>query len=273
MSPFKQIAPYYDILMNHVDYAAWVIYLGAIFERFEIEPRKILDLACGTGVPTLLLARQGYEVIGLDSSMEMLKEAQKKTKGQTTNSAFRIPNWILGDMRSFEISEKVDVVISFFDSLNYLLEEADLRNTFNSVFGALVEEGYFIFDMNTIFGLSQYWSKGTDVRDENGLLSVWRNSFNRRQKIAQLDLTLFVQSPSPPPLRKPASRSGRGDKGGLPVYERIDEFHEERGYSPREIELNLIAAGFQDIQIFKHLKFQVSTRTTNRIMVVAKKKG
>jgi ubiquinone/menaquinone biosynthesis C-methylase UbiE len=257
---FKHIAPYYDILMDHVDYAAWVIYLGAIFERFEIEPRKILDLACGTGVPTLLLARQGYEVIGLDNSMEMLKEAQKKTKGQTTNSAFRIPSWILGDMRSFEISEKVDVVISFFDSLNYLLEEEELRNTFNSVFRALVEGGYFIFDMNTIFGLSQYWSKGTDVRDENGLLSVWRNSFNRRQKIAQLDLTLFVH--------KESSKTGVS-----PVYERIDEFHEERGYSPREIELNLIAAGFQDINIFKHLKFQVSTRTTNRIMVVAKKNG
>jgi SAM-dependent methyltransferase len=202
-------------------------------------------------------------MIGLDSSIEMLQVAKSKVEAFSDEPLQEKVQFIQEDMRSFEVPEKVDVVISFFDSLNYLLEEDALRNTFDSVFRALVEGGYFVFDMNTIFGLSQYWSKGTDVREENGLLSVWRNSFNRRQKTARLDLTLFVREESP----------GRSTGEGSPVYYRIDEFHEERGYSPREIELNLMAAGFQDIHIYKHLKFQVSTRTTNRIMVVAKKNG
>ncbi len=261
--PFGEIAPYYDILMKRINYSGWVRYLGEIFERFRIKPRKILDLACGTGVPTLLLARQGYEIIGLDNSEEMLKVAQKKAECRIPNSKFRIPKWVLGDMRDFKIPERVDVVISLFDSLNYLLEEEDLRKAYSSVLNVLEEGGYFIFDMNTNFGFSQYWSKGSEVREEDGLLSIWRNNYNRERKIARLELTLFVQSPSYPPLIK-------GDKGGL-IYRRMDEVHEERGYPPKEIERLLKEAGFQEIHIFKHLQFQRSTRSTNRVMVVAKK--
>ena len=42
--------------------------------------KKILDLACGTGIPTLELAKRGYEVTGMDLHEEMLEVAKRKAK-------------------------------------------------------------------------------------------------------------------------------------------------------------------------------------------------
>jgi len=288
MKPFTKIAPYYDLLMKRVDYPGWVRYLHQIFERFGIKPRKILDLACGTGIPSLLLARQGYEVIGLDNSEEMLKVAMQNaelgdspkkeinllSRFQNLNSEIGRVRFIQADMRNFEIPEKVDVVISLFDSFNYLLTEKDLHKAYVSTYRALRKGGYFLFDMNTDFGLSQYWVNGTEIREIDGLLSIWRNSYDEKRKIARLDLTLFVpspplrkgdKSPSTPPLSK-------GDSGGF-YYQRIDEVHEERGYSTLEIENLLHDAGFGEVHLYRHLQFTPPLRSTNRVMVVAKKSG
>lgn len=257
--PFTKIAPYYDLLMCRVDYPGWIRYFIQIFERFRIMPKKILDLACGTGTPTLLLARQGYEMIGMDISKEMLEVANEKAKS-TLPSYNPTIRFIHGDIRDFDLEEKVDVVISLFDSLNYLLDEKDLLLSYASTYKTLREEGYFIFDMNTQFGLSQYGSNGKEVREVDGLLSIWRNSFDRNRKIARLDLTLFVKE----------ERRGREIP---PTYQRIDEVHEERGYAPEVIGKLLKEAGFEEIHLFKHLQFTPPIRTTNRVMVVARKGG
>ena len=79
MSAYGELARYYDGLTRDVDYTQWVAWYQKWFQRSEVPVNIVLDLACGTGTLTCLLAQAGYSMIGTDLSIEMLSEAQEKT--------------------------------------------------------------------------------------------------------------------------------------------------------------------------------------------------
>lgn len=246
--PFTRLAPYYDALMWDIDYQGWVSYILQICNRLSLSPNKILDLACGTGTCCIILAKKGYEVLGIDGSREMLKVAESKAEAEGVTVDFA-----LKDMRNFNLGEEADLVTCLFDSINYILEEKELLDCFKSVNSVLTRGGSFIFDMNTDYGLSTFWNGSTIVRDEKGVFSIWRNSYSSETKVARLDLTLFVTDES--------------------SYRRIDEVHLERGYSFYELRECLRETGFQETHLYHHLTFNKATRSSKRIMVVARKGG
>ncbi len=244
--PFTGIAPYYDALMWDIDYQGWIDYTLRLCEKFSLKPKKVLDLACGTGTCCLILAEKGYEVFGLDESEEMLRVAEKKVEARNVAARFA-----KADMRSFSFEEQVDLVTCIFDSINYIVDEQELVSCFKSVNSALSSPGLFIFDMNTEYGLSTFWAGSTMVRDEKGVFSVWRNSYDSDTKIARLDLTLFA---------------GEGE-----AYRRVDEVHLERSYSLDQLKSCLREAEFDKSYFYHHLTFSKPARTSKRVMVVAKK--
>ena len=141
VAPFTDFAAHYDDFMfKCVDYESWVKYVGKIFKTFKVKPKTILDLACGTGIPTLLFAKKGYRMIGIDSSQTMLDVLQKKINGYdiTTYRA---------DIRGFTIPAEVDAVICLYDSINYLLTGDDLKRCFGCVRCTLRKNGLFIFGL------------------------------------------------------------------------------------------------------------------------------
>lgn len=148
-SPFSGIAPYYDALMWDIDYVGWIDYTLKLCEKFSLKPKRVLDLACGTGTCCIILSEKGYEVVGIDGSREMLEVARRKTESQ--NSRVKL---VRGDMRSFTLEESVDLVTCIFDSINYILHENELESCFRSVNSVLSLGGLFIFDLNTDYGLS-----------------------------------------------------------------------------------------------------------------------
>ena len=75
MSSYESLALRYDALTADVDHEAWADYLEKHFSRSPIPVHTVLDLACGTGAVTCVLARRGYEMIGVDLSAEMLMVA------------------------------------------------------------------------------------------------------------------------------------------------------------------------------------------------------
>jgi hypothetical protein len=107
--------------------------------------------------------------------------------------------------------------------------------------------------MNTDYGLSTFWSGSTIVRDERGVFSVWKNSYNSKSRIARLDLTLFAKE---------------GDS-----HRRMDEVHLEKAYSLDEIKDCMKRAGLEEAGLYHHLTFSRPTRTSKRIMIVARKRG
>ncbi len=244
--PYTAIAPYYDLLMKDVSYDKWLWYIEELFKRFQHDPRRILDLACGTGTCSVLLAKQGYRVTGLDSSEAMLRVAREKARRERVRV-----NYTQQKMEDFSLSHRVDAVICLFDSVNYILDEGEMLNTYRCAIDTLVRGGLFIFDMNTEYGLAEGWGDPEFVKEEEGMVSIWRNEYDRVGKLARLALTLFV---------------AEGDH-----YLRIDEVHLEKAYSFRKVRNLLRRVGFADVYVYKHLTFKPLDAFAKRAMVVAKK--
>ncbi len=250
--PFEVFAEYYDEFMEKlVDYPSWVNYVVKIWQKEKVPVARVLDLACGTGIPTLILLKQGYEVTGLDISNSMLSVLRKKVSGEGLGKNLRIRE---GDMRDFQFAEKFDAVVSFYDSINYLTEETDLRRTFASVFSSLSAGGLFTFDINTIFCLEEVWDNHSLWRESENLLTHWQNEYDKEKQISTLHLRCWV----------------KGSSGGLSFFE---ERHEERGYELEVFERYLREVGFSEVNFYHHLTFRKPSFDTTRVMVVAKKGG
>ncbi len=243
--PFSKVADYYDTLMKGIDYSDWVDYTVELFKRFGHKPERVLDLACGTGTATLELARRGFEVTAIDLSSEMLEILKKKKEAHKIEI-------IKTDMQNFKLSHPVDAVTCFFDSINYLTEERELKRCFRCVYEALAEKGIFLFDMNTIYGLSKVWGTNTLIREIDNIYSVWRSVYDASKHISTLYLTLFV--------------------GDGKFYKRVEEVHQERAYPMEKIEELLLKAGFSTVDIFAHMTTSIFLDISSRVMIAAEKK-
>lgn len=243
-TPFATIAPYYDRLMSFVNYAGWIAYIEKIIELNRAPQDVILDLACGTGTCLQLWAERGHRVIGLDRSRAMLDVCRPRLAPY--------PDVLLmnADMRQFALARPVGVITCLYDSLNYLLTEADLLACFRSVRAALRDDGVFIFDMNTIHSLRDEWGSNTFQRRDEGLFSVWSNQYDARANISSLNITLHAR------------------RNGEEMI--LEEYHQERGYPLSAIEGLLREAGFEGA-LYRHLTFTPASELDLRVMGVARR--
>jgi SAM-dependent methyltransferase len=242
---FSRFAPYYDrFMIRYVNFPNWIKYVQRLLHRYHHRPRLILDVACGTGLPTMLLARQGYRVIGVDRSEAMLEVLRSKVTTEDVRT-------VHSDMRDFELPEPADVAISLYDSINYLLTPEDLTRCFQSVHRNLTPNGIFIFDMNTVYGLANYWGDRTTVRDVEDIHTIWHTRYDVETNISILHLTFYVFE-------------------GKQLV-RYDEIHEERGYHVPEIQSCLKAAGFREADFYGHGTFSPPAPDATRLMIVAQK--
>ena len=136
---YTSFAQVYDMFMDNVDYPAWSKYLIQLLKEYQVEDGLVLDLGCGTGNMTELLAEEGYDMIGVDNSEDMLEIASEKRAESGLNILY-----LLQDMREFELYGTVKAVVSICDSINYILEEDDLREVFSLVNNYLDPKGMFI---------------------------------------------------------------------------------------------------------------------------------
>ncbi len=165
---YSVIAPLYDRI-NGDQYAPYASFLQEAFRRFAgIPVREVLDLGCGTGGITALLADAGYDMVALDASPEMLCIAREKNAGKNTLL-------LCQDMRAFELYGTVQAAYSSFDCLNYLRNADDLRKVFLLVRNYVEPGGLFLFDVNTRYRLETVFGENTfSYEFEDGLL-LWRN--------------------------------------------------------------------------------------------------
>ncbi len=118
-------------------------YIEQLLIEFNKPHAKVLDIACGTGILAINLARKGYFVHGIDISPEMVAKARSKSAG--------IPNvsFVVDDMTGFRAQESFDLVTCTFDSLNYLTDLCSVKAMLHCVASSLCESGLFMFDSNT----------------------------------------------------------------------------------------------------------------------------
>lgn len=245
---YQDFAYLYDALQKEVPYALFADYYEKIMEKFGGEKGLCLDLGCGTGNMTMELCSRGFDMIGVDSSVEMLDVAREKAYDAEKSILY-----LNQDMTEFELYGTVAVVVSTLDCVNYITDEEALLKAFKLVNNYLDQKGLFIFDINSAYKLEHILGNNTYVDDGEDIFYSWQNSYDKDTKICTFDLTFFEKDED--------------------VYYRYDEIHHERAYSISEITALLIAAGMEVVGVFDNLSFDAPDEKSERIFFVAREKG
>jgi len=230
--------------MDDVDYCRWVEYYITAFYKMEMQPKTILDLACGTGNLSIPLAMKGYQVIGVDLSEDMLFVAAEKAR----KAGIRIP-FVYQNICSLELHRKVDAMICGCDGINYLDSLEKVQACFESASRYLKENGLFIFDISSKYKFETVLCNNFYGEDREEVTYLWQNEFSG--SICKMDLTFFVKN---------------GD-----YYEKFREVHYQRAHEIEEITELLKLSGFTITGIYHEFTFQPVRADSERIHFLAKK--
>lgn len=290
MEAYTDFAQVYDTFMDETPYEEWCEYLVELLEKYresgdtdtsvtdgndagcveqdykyddsvinksvyqkniQQERNSILDLGCGTGTLTELLAGRGYDMIGIDNAQEMLQIAMDKRAKSGLDILY-----LLQDMRSFELYGTVGAVISVCDSVNYLLEDEDVVQTFRLVNNYLYPGGLFIFDFNTVYKYEIVIGDATIAENREKCSFIWDNYYHEEEEINEYDLTIFVQE---------------GERQD--TYRRFQETHYQRGYRLEQMKDYLRQAGLIFVEAVDADTHGEVTKSSERVYVVARECG
>ena len=245
MNSYQALAAYYDRFTDDVGYADWADFFERLFAREGVQPGLILDLACGTGSLTKILAERGYEMIGADASPDMLMQAM-----QNTIDCAPRPLFLNQRMEELDLYGTVDVCLCCLDSINYVTDPAALQRAFERVHLFLEPKtGLFVFDVNTPEKFARI-DGNAYVREDEGVFCVWQAAVEDGLCAYQFDIF---------------TREGGG-------WARAQETHEERIYTPETLTAMLARAGFSEIKTHGDQSFAPVRGGEDRIYFTARKR-
>ncbi|MDY3619333.1 class I SAM-dependent DNA methyltransferase [Agathobaculum sp.] len=245
MNSYQTLSAYYDRFTDDVGYERWADFFGRLFQRENIEPKLVLDLACGTGTMTQLLAQRGYEIIGVDASADMLMQAM-----QNTMDCEPRPLFLNQRMETLDLYGTVDVCLCCLDSVNYVTDPLELQQAFERVHLFLEPKtGLFVFDINTPEKFARI-DGNSYVREEENVFCVWQAAVEDALCAYQFDIF---------------ERSGE-------AWTRAQEIHEERVYSIEQLAGMLRQAGFSEIKTYGDQSFSPVRGGEDRVYFTARKR-
>ena len=247
MDAYTGFAEVYDLFMDQVPYEKWSRRITEILKEYGISDGLVLDLGCGTGSMTELLADAGYDMIGVDASEEMLELAYEK-RAESGHDIL----YLLQDMREFELYGTVRAIVSVCDSLNYITEEEELLHVFRLVRNYLDPDGVFFFDMNTIYKYSEMLGETTIAENREEGSFIWENYYDPEEQLNQYDLTLYIRD--------------EDDR-----YTRFEETHIQKAYALERVLELLQQVGMKAEQIFDSDTGKEVTDTTGKFCIAARK--
>jgi SAM-dependent methyltransferase len=146
--------------------------------------RRLLDLGCGTGTLACEMAGRGWQVTGLDASPPMLERARAKAADRAVTV-----EWVEGDMRRFRPEGRFGLAVSFYDTLNHLLTNADLMRTLRNAHASLEPDGLFAFDVNNRLAFWNLWGDPEPFEAEvDGALLRISTTFDRASRVGEAEV-------------------------------------------------------------------------------------
>jgi len=238
---YSAIYQYYDSFTGNVDYRRRADFIAQTFKQYR-EPEIVLDAGCGTGTLTSLLKNRGYDMIGVDSSPEMLSVAMEKMPGQLL---------LCQDLTELDLYGTVQGAVCMQDTLNHLPDIASVNKAISRI-SLFMEPGcIFIFDLNTEYKHRYLLGDNSYVYEDEDAMLVWQNSTDPDLKVT-MNLDLFVQL----------------DDG---TYERESGTIEEILIDNASLSDCLSAAGLELIEAFDGDTLDEICETTQRILYVTRK--
>jgi ubiquinone/menaquinone biosynthesis C-methylase UbiE len=207
--------------MSSVPYEMWISYLKLLWANFDMKPSRILEVCCGTGTLSRMLAKEGFHVVGVDLSSAMIKEAKRIAKQENT-----VIRYEKCDACAMSLNETFDAAFSFFDSLNYLANADQCKQAIVKTANHLRHGGCFVFDVNTAYAFEQNMFDQRDKRKDAAVAYDWKSDYDRATKICRVTMHFWADGKA------------------------FIEEHFQRAHSLQELEEWMKAAGFRTIHFY-----------------------
>jgi SAM-dependent methyltransferase len=220
---YDAYAPVYDEFNHGYLYEQWTGRLVAKAEEAGVGGKRLLDVACGTGLSFIPMLERDWEVTGCDISPVMLDLARGKVRQRA--------ELLEADMRELPELGEFDLIWAINDPLNYLLSMEELEATFKGMRRNLASDGVALFDVNTLVTYRTFFSKEIIV-EENDRKLVWRG----QQMPAEVEPGMFAEALF--------DAEGQSD---------LTHVHRQRHFSEAEVLAALEASGLRCISIFGEL--------------------
>ena len=228
MSAYEPLAVWYDALTRDVDYSAFADFYERVFAADGGGMHTLLDLCCGTGTLTCLLAVRGYEMIAADASPEMLMQAQAKAAALPEGST--PPLLLCQRADALDLYGTVDAAICSLDGMNYLSPD-ELAETLRRLHLFVRPGGLILFDVRTLESFRAL-DGSTFVDETEDVLCLWRADFDAESGVMRYGMDLFER------------------QGGL--WRREREEHIEYAHTLPRLEQTLAAAGFDRVTVHEN---------------------
>ncbi len=278
MEAYTDFASVYDTFMDETPYDVWGDFVAGLIEKYGVskpynasevktaadsdtpedseealneERNLVVELGCGTGSFTQELAGKGYDMIGIDMSEEMLGIARNKAQ----KSGLKIM-YLEQDMRELDLYCTAGTIVSVCDSVNYLLEDEDVLETFRLVNNFLFPKGVFIFDFNTLHKYRDIIGDSTIAENREDCSFIWDNYYHEKEHINEYDLTIFVKCDEEKEL-----------------FNRFSETHYQRGYTLEEMTSFVKEAGLEFVTAIDADTHGEPDDESERIYIVARESG
>ncbi len=248
---YQKFAEVYEKFMRDIPYEKWSSIIINQLREQGIEKGIVCDLGCGTGIMTRLLHCQGYDMIGVDSSEEMLMEAS------SINDEGIL--YLNQDICELDLFGTVSAFYSICDTMNYLLDEEAFLGVLQLVNNFLEPGGIFVFDLKTEYLYREKFGDSTfsDCVDDH--YYIWNNLYDEEDKINEYSVTFFIN-----------------EEGN--TYTKYEEQHYQRAYSVKEITSLIEQSGMKLIGIYdEEMEFDFSEKESfglaERVIIVLQECG
>ena len=284
MEAYTDFAAVYDTFMDETPYDVWGDFVAGIIEEYGVskpcgdegvketssddkdsddnleaalmeERNLVVELGCGTGSFTQVLKKKGFDIIGIDMSPEMLDLARKKS----TEAGLDIM-YLEQDMRELDLYCTAGTIVSVCDSINYILEDEDILETFRLVNNFLYPKGLFIFDFNTLHKYRDVIGDTTIAENREDCSFIWDNYYHEEDHVNEYDLTIFAK----------CAGDGKNEDA---LFRRSVETHYQRGYTLEEMKDFVEKAGLEFIEAIDADTHEAPTDDSERIYIIAREQG
>ena len=250
MEAYTSFAAVYDTFMDNIPYEEWEKYLKSLLYEYGVREGLVLELGCGTGNMTEILAQSGYDMIGVDNAEEMLEIAIEKRMKSGLDILY-----LQQDMREFELYGTVKAIVSVCDSVNYILEEEELEEVFRLVNNYLDPGGVFIFDFNTVYKYREILGDQTIAENREECSFIWDNYYYEEERINEYELSLFIR------------------EGDSELYRKYQETHFQKAYDLETMKRLITQSGLEYITAYDAFTKEAPTRVSERLYVIARERG